>query len=198
MMSLPTFSRPALPGVVRVLAGLGLSLALVAPALAQKVKLATSAGDIIVELEPEKAPKSVANFLQDVKSGFYDGTVFHRVIADFMIQGGGFTDDLSRKPTLAPIALESRNGLSNRRGTVAMARTSVPDSATSQFFINVADNSWLDAANSPDGSGYAVFGRVVAGMDVVDRIRNTPTTTRAGMGDVPVTAVVIKKASLEP
>jgi peptidyl-prolyl cis-trans isomerase A (cyclophilin A) len=197
-MSLPCVSRPALPRAARLLAGLGLALALVAPALAQKVKLATSAGDITIELEAEKAPKSVANFVQYVKSGFFDGTVFHRVIADFMIQGGGFTADLSRKPTLAPIALESRNGLSNRRGTVAMARTSVPDSATSQFFINVADNSRLDAANSPDGHGYAVFGRVVAGMDVVDRIRNTPTTTRAGMDDVPVTAVIIKKASLEP
>jgi peptidyl-prolyl cis-trans isomerase A (cyclophilin A) len=191
-------TRRAAPAVVRPLAAACLAAALIGPAMAQKVRLATSAGDITIELEAEKAPKSVANFVQYVKSGFYDGTVFHRVIDGFMIQGGGFTEDLSRKPTLAPIPLESRNGLSNRRGTVAMARTSDPNSATAQFFINVADNSRLDAANSPDGNGYAVFGRVVAGMDVVDRIRTTPTTTRAGMGDVPVTAVVIKKASLEP
>ena len=145
-------------------------LTLALPCLAQKVRLATSAGDIVVELEAEKAPKTVANFVQYVRAGHYDGTVFHRVIETFMIQGGGYKADLSEKPVRAPIALESRTGLSNLRGTLAMARTNSPDSATSQFFVNVADNPFLDQPNSRDGNGYAVFGKVVDGMDVVDAI----------------------------
>ncbi len=139
-------------------------------ALAQKVKLATSAGDIVVELDASKAPKSVANFVEYVKAGHYNGTVFHRVIDSFMIQGGGMAADLREKPTRAPIPLEAGNGLSNLRGTLAMARTGAPDSATSQFFINVVDNPRLDTA----GGGYAVFGKVVDGMDVVDKIRLVP------------------------
>lgn len=172
--------------------------ALALPASAQKVLLATSEGDITLELDATKAPKTVANFLQYVKSGHYDGTVFHRVINDFMIQGGGFTADMAQKPTLSPIPLESRNGLSNRVGTIAMARTSVPDSATAQFFINVKDNTFLDAAQSRDGQGYAVFGRVVAGMDIVNRIKAVPTTTRGPHQNVPATPILIRKATLEP
>jgi peptidyl-prolyl cis-trans isomerase A (cyclophilin A) len=162
-------------------------------ALAQKVRLATSAGDIVVELDPAKSPKSVANFLEYVKAGHYDGTIFHRVIENFMIQGGGMSADMKEKPTRASIPLESRNGLTNQRGTIAMARTSDPNSATSQFFINVKDNDFLNQAQSRDGNGYAVFGKVVQGMDVVDKIRTTPT----GPGDVPVQPVVIKKATVE-
>jgi peptidyl-prolyl cis-trans isomerase A (cyclophilin A) len=169
-----------------------------APAvLAQKVKLATTMGDIVIQLDAEKAPKSVANFVQYVKDRHYDGLIFHRVISTFMIQGGGFDADMKQKATRASIALESRNGLSNLRGTVAMARTMVPDSATSQFFINVVDNQRLDAANSPDGNGYAVFGKVVSGMDVVDKIRAVPVGDRAGHQNVPQQPVVIKKATLE-
>ena len=176
-----------------LLAAVTLALALCAPAWAQKVRLATSAGDIVVELDREKAPKSVDNFVQYVKAGHYDGTVFHRVIDGFMIQGGGLKSDMSEKPTRAPIALEARNGLSNLRGTLAMARTQVLDSATAQFFINVVDNVRLDTA----GGGYAVFGKVVDGMDVVDRIKGMPTTTKGMHQNVPVADVVIKKATLE-
>lgn len=177
---------------------LGLAPALTALAAGpQKVRLATSLGDIVVELDAEKAPKSVANFLQYVKSGHYNGTVFHRVIEGFMIQGGGFTPDLQQKPTRAPIALESRNGLKNARGTLAMARTMDPNSATSQFFINVVDNPFLDAENARDGNGYAVFGRVVEGMDVVDRIKAVPVGDKAGQQNVPLQPVILKKASLE-
>jgi len=172
--------------------------ALASPAaLAQKVKLATSMGDVVIQLDAEKAPKTVANFVQYVKDGHYDGLVFHRVIATFMIQGGGFDPDMKEKPTRAPIPLESRNGLSNQRGTIAMARTSVPDSATSQFFINVVDNPRLDAANSPDGNGYAVFGKVVSGMEVVDKIRDVPVGNRGMHQNVPQQPVVIRKATLE-
>ena len=160
---------------------------------AQKVKFATSMGDIVVELDAAKAPKTVANFVTYVKAGHYDGTVFHRVIPTFMIQGGGMTADLKQKPTRAPIPLESKNGLNNVRGSVAMARTNDPNSATAQFFISVKDNAFLDAANSPDGNGYAVFGKVVSGMDVVDKIRAVPT----GPGDVPQQPVTIKTATLE-
>ena len=166
-------------------------------ALAQKVKLATSMGDIVVQLEPDKAPKTVANFVQYVKAGHYDGLIFHRVISTFMIQGGGYDPGMNEKPTRPSIALESRNGLSNQRGTIAMARTNVPDSATAQFFINVADNQRLDAANAPDGNGYAVFGKVVGGMDVVDKIRAVPVGDKAGHQNVPMQPVVIKKATLE-
>jgi peptidyl-prolyl cis-trans isomerase A (cyclophilin A) len=169
------------------------SIAFAAPALAQKVKLDTSAGTIVIELDAAKAPKTVDNFLQYVKAGHYNGTVFHRVINNFMIQGGGMTADLKEKPTRSPIPLESRNGLVNARGTVAMARTGDPNSATSQFFINVKDNDFLNQAQSRDGNGYAVFGKVVEGMDVVDKIRAVPT----GPGDVPLTPVVIKTATVE-
>ena len=167
------------------------------PALAQKVLLDTSMGQIVISLDAAKAPKSVANFLEYVKSGHYDGTIFHRVIPDFMIQGGGFDASMNQKPTRAPIPLESKNGLSNVRGSVAMARTSVPDSATAQFFINIKDNAFLDAAKASDGAGYAVFGKVVSGMDVVDKIWAQPTTTKGPHQNVPVTPVVIRKASVE-
>ncbi len=163
------------------------------PAAAQKVRLATSQGDVVIELAPDKAPKSVENFLQYVKAGHYDGTIFHRVISSFMIQGGGFTPDMAQKPTRAPVALEANNGLSNVRGSVAMARTQVLNSATSQFFINVVDNPMLDQA----GGGYAVFGKVVDGMDVVDKIRAVPVGNKGGHQNVPLTEVVIKKATVE-
>jgi peptidyl-prolyl cis-trans isomerase A (cyclophilin A) len=164
---------------------------------AQTVKLATSAGDIVIELDAKSAPKTVDNFVSYVKAGHYDGTVFHRVIAGFMIQGGGMTPDLKEKPTRAAIPLESKNGLSNQRGTVAMARTGDPNSATAQFFINVKNNDRLDAANSPDGNGYAVFGKVVSGMDVVDKIRAVPTGSKGPYDDVPLTPITINKATLE-
>ena len=173
------------------------TVALCAPALAQKVRLATSLGDIVVELDQAKAPKTVDNFLQYVNAGHYDGTVFHRVIDNFMIQGGGMKADMSEMPTRAPIPLESRNGLTNLRGTLAMARTMDPNSATAQFFINLKDNAFLDQANSRDGNGYAVFGKVVAGMDVVDKIKAVPTGSKGPHQNVPLEPVTIKKASLE-
>jgi peptidyl-prolyl cis-trans isomerase A (cyclophilin A) len=162
---------------------------------AQKVKLATSAGDIVVELDAAKAPKTVANFVEYVKAGHYDGTVFHRVIDNFMIQGGGMTTDMKEKATRAPIPLEAKNGLTNTRGTLAMARTAVPDSATAQFFINLKDNDFLNAA--PGKDGYAVFGKVVAGMDVVDKIRTVPTGTKGMHQNVPTMPVTITKATVE-
>ena len=159
------------------------------------VVLETSLGNITLELDADKAPLTVANFLSYVDSGHYDGTIFHRVIDGFMIQGGGFTSAMAQKPTAAPIKNEAANGLSNRRGTIAMARTSVVDSATSQFFINVVDNPFLDfRAPTPAAFGYCVFGRVTDGMDVVDRIRKVPTGFAAGMQDVPVQPVVILSA----
>jgi len=188
--------------MIRPLAAAGFVALVSASAAAQdkttapRVLLATSAGDIVLQLDPEKAPKSVANFLEYVKSGHYDGTVFHRVMDGFMIQGGGFTPDMAQKPTRAPIPLESRNGLKNERGTVAMARTSVPDSATSQFFINVVDNSSRLDYPKPDGNGYAVFGKVVAGMDVVDRIRTVETGNVGGHQNVPVKPVLIRSATI--
>lgn len=163
-------------------------------ALAQKVRIGTNLGNIVVELDAAKAPKSVDNFLQYVKSGHYKGTIFHRVIDGFMIQGGGFTADLAQKPTRPPIPLESKNGLNNLTGTIAMARTSVPDSATSQFFINLKDNAFLDAANSRDGHGYAVFGKVTEGMDVVEKIRALPTEAKGMQQNLPVQTVTITEA----
>ncbi len=163
------------------------------PAWAQKVRLATSAGDIVVELEAEKTPATTANFLQYVRAGHYDGTIFHRVIENFMIQGGGYRADLGEKPTRAPIKLEADKGLSNVRGSIAMARTNDPNSATSQFFINVADNPRLDS----HGGGYAVFGRVVEGMDVVDQIRAQPVRAQGMHQHLPVTTVTIRKATVE-
>jgi len=175
--------------------GLAAALAFSAPAWsADKVRLSTSMGDIVVELDAQKAPKSVANFEQYVKSGFYDGTIFHRVIDNFMIQGGGMTPDMKEKRTLSPIPLESHNGLKNVRGTLAMARTDVPDSATSQFFINVGNNAFLDP--KPGNPGYTVFGRVVSGMDVVNAIKGVQTG-RVGMhSDVPLAPVVINSAQI--
>jgi len=166
-------------------------------AQAQKVKLSTSAGDVVIELDAAKAPKTVANFLEYVKAGHYTGTVFHRVIPNFMVQGGGMTADMQEKPTREPIPLESRNGLDNVRGTVAMARRGDPNSATAQFFINVRDNGFLNAAQSQDGNGYAVFGKVVAGMDVVDKIRVVPTGNKGPHQNVPLEPVTIKQATVE-
>ncbi len=162
---------------------------------APRVKLATPAGDIVVEVDAAKAPKTVENFLQYIKDKHYDGTVFHRVIDGFMIQGGGFTPEMQQKPTRAPIPLEAANGLKNDRYTIAMARTGNPNSATSQFFINVKNNESLNAPN-PDGHGYAVFGKVVAGTDVVDKIRAVQTGNKGGMQNVPVEPIIIKSATL--
>lgn len=162
---------------------------------APRVKLTTSAGDIVIELAPDKAPKTGDNFLQYVKDKHYDGTVFHRVIDGFMIQGGGFTADLKQKPTRAPIPLEAKNGLKNTKYTVAMARTSDPNSATSQFFINVVDNTRLDASDA-NGSGYAVFGKVVSGTEVVDKIRAARTGNKGGMQDVPLETITILSATV--
>ena len=184
------------------------ALALLAPLLAPtdasaqgkadptpRVILVTSLGDITLELDAERAPKSVANFLAYVKSGHYEGTVFHRVIESFMIQGGGFTPDMKQKSTRPPIPIESQNGLKNVRGAVAMARTNDPNSATSQFFINTVDNAFLDYPGR-DGHGYTVFGKVVAGMDVVDKIRAVPTTASGPHQNVPAQPVLIKSARL--
>ena len=161
------------------------------------VKLTTNFGDITLELNAEKAPITVTNFLQYVESGYYDGVIFHRVIDGFMIQGGGFDVNMKQKATKAEIKNEADNGLSNDKYTVAMARTSIPDSASSQFFINVGDNDFLNhTAPTSSGWGYCVFGKVVEGMDVVDKIRAVKTTSKAGHRDVPTEAVVIEKASL--
>jgi cyclophilin family peptidyl-prolyl cis-trans isomerase len=155
------------------------------------VRMTTSMGDIVLELNKEKAPLSVDNFMKYAESGHYNGTIFHRVIPTFMIQGGGFDKDMKQKPTNPPIKNEWKNGLKNVRGSIACARTQVADSATSQFFINVQDNTFLD--DPRDGAAYAVFGRVVSGMDTVDKIKMTPTTVKNGMGDVPATTVTIDK-----
>jgi len=162
------------------------------------VDLETSKGTIVVELYSDKAPKSVENFLEYVRSGFYDGTIFHRVIESFMIQGGGYTKDLERKETRAPIPNEANNGLKNVTGTIAMARTSDPNSATSQFFINVKDNGFLDfKSETPGGWGYAVFGKVIDGMDVVTAIEHTPTSDQGGaFANLPKDPVVIESAKL--
>jgi len=159
-----------------------------------KVQLKTSMGDIVVELNDAKAPKSAANFLQYVRDKHYDGTVFHRVIDGFMIQGGGFTPDLQQKPTKPPIALEANNGLKNDKYTIAMARTNNPDSATAQFFINVKDNAMLNA--NGEGNGYAVFGKVVSGTDVVDKIKAVTTGNKGPHQNVPVTPVTITSATV--
>ncbi len=159
------------------------------------VVMETSLGTIKVELDAVKAPKSTANFLRYVDEGFYDGTIFHRVIADFMIQGGGFAPDMKQKQAHEPIANEAANGLANVRGTLAMARTSVVDSATSQFFINVKDNAFLNHTGKSAGAfGYAVFAKVIEGMDVVDKIKSVATRSAGGHDDVPVQPVVIKSA----
>lgn len=171
------------------------SQALIAAAANPLVELKTSAGPIVLELYPEKAPKTVANFLEYVKSGFYDGLIFHRVIDGFMIQGGGFTPDMVQKPMRPPIPLEATNGLKNDTYTIAMARTGNPNSATSQFFINVKDNAMLNAPN-PDGHGYAVFGKVVEGTAVVDKIKAVATGNKGPHQNVPNTPVTITSATV--
>ena len=163
------------------------------------VILKTTLGDITIKLFPDKAPITVANFLAYVDSGHYNGTIFHRVIDGFMIQGGGFNRYMLQKPTQAPIKNEAANGLQNKRGTIAMARTSVVDSATSQFFINVVDNAFLDYKSpDPRGFGYCVFGEVVSGMDVVDQIKAVRTGVKNGMSDVPLQTVEILSAERAP
>lgn len=163
--------------------------------MSTRVRLATSSGDIVIELEDEKAPATVENFLAYVDSGFYDGTVFHRVIDGFMIQGGGFEAGMKQKPTRDPISNEADNGLKNDAYTVAMARTADVDSATAQFFINVAKNDFLNfSARTPQGFGYCVFGKVVEGRDVVDQIKGVATGSKGFHGDVPLEDVVIKSA----
>ncbi len=165
---------------------------------APRVVLETSKGTIVLALFPDKAPATVENFLAYVDAGFYDGTVFHRVIPDFMIQGGGFTAELDKKPTREPIQNEADNGLANDRGTVAMARTPDPHSATAQFFINTADNAFLNhTGKDARGWGYAVFGTVVEGLEVVDAISGVATTRKGAMADVPVEPVVILSARRE-
>ena len=162
---------------------------------AQVVKLQTTEGDIRIQLDAEKAPKTVANFLQYVKAGHYNGVIFHRVIGDFMIQTGGYTADLKQRPTRPPIPLEAGNGLMNIRGSIAMARTNAPNSATSQFFINTVDNDFLNfKSESPSGWGYAVFGKVVGGQDVVDKIEKVKTSRSGFHDDVPVDPVIIERA----
>ncbi|MBL7050843.1 peptidyl-prolyl cis-trans isomerase [Candidatus Woesearchaeota archaeon] len=159
------------------------------------VILETNKGNIEIELSQDKAPITVENFINYVNKGHYDGTIFHRVINDFMIQGGGFTPDGQQKSTDAPIKLESNNGLTNNLGTIAMARTGIPDSATSQFFINIKDNDFLNYA--PGNPGYAVFGKVVSGMEIVNQIKSVKTTTKNGMGDWPVEDIIIEKAYIQ-
>jgi len=161
------------------------------------IRLTTTMGNIDIELDFDKAPQSAANFEQYVKDGHFDGTIFHRVIDNFMIQGGGMLPDMSQKETRASIKNEAGNGLKNVKGSVAMARTNDPHSASSQFFINVADNAFLDHSSpTPQGWGYAVFGKVVDGMDVVERMKAVATTSRAGHQDVPVDDILIEKAEV--
>jgi peptidyl-prolyl cis-trans isomerase B (cyclophilin B) len=162
------------------------------------VTMETSKGVITLELDKEKAPESVENFIAYAKSGHYDGTIFHRVIPQFMVQGGGFDTDMNQKATNPPIKIEADNGLKNTRGTVAMARTNDPNSATSQFFINLKDNDFLNHTSpTPQGWGYAVFGKVTDGMDVVESIETVATANKSGHQDVPVTEVIIEKVTVQ-
>lgn len=178
-----------MPRFIAFVAALFLSVnAFAAP---PRVEMKTAQGTVVIELYPDKAPKTVENFLQYVKDGFFDGTVFHRVIDGFMIQGGGFTADMKEKSARAPIPNEAKNGLKNEPGTLAMARTSDPHSAAAQFFINLKNNAFLDYPGR-DGWGYAVFGKVVEGMDVVERIGKVPTGSRGFHQDVPKTPVTIE------
>lgn len=161
------------------------------------IQLATNFGALVLELFPDKAPKSVDNFLTYVREGFYEDTLIHRVISNFVIQGGGFGPEMTQKPTHRPIMNEAKNGLRNERGTIALARTSDPHSATSQFFINLADNDFLNYTSStPDGWGYCVFGRVADGMHVVESMSGVPTGSRYGFKDVPLTEIVIEKMEI--
>lgn len=186
----------------RILLALTITVALAAPSYAAEqakppvVLLETNLGTIKIALNPQAAPVSVKNFLNYVNSGFYSGTIFHRVIPGFVIQGGGFTPELQLKAPNPPIKNEADNGLKNDRGTIAMARTGNPNSATSQFFINLVDNNGLNRP-SPDGYGYAVFGKVVEGMEVVDKIATVSTSFQKGLENVPVTPVVIKSATVQ-
>ncbi|HOP17168.1 MAG: peptidyl-prolyl cis-trans isomerase [Chromatiaceae bacterium] len=159
------------------------------------ITLKTGMGDIVIELDHAKAPKTCENFEQYVRDGHYDGTIFHRVIGNFMIQGGGFLPDMMQKATRDPIENEAKNGLSNVTGSIAMARTAAPHSASAQFFINVKDNAFLDYPGQ-DGWGYCVFGKVTSGMDVINKIRTVDTTNKAGHSDVPVEPIVIESASI--
>ena len=161
------------------------------------VKMDTNQGTIMLELDADNAPNTVANFLTYAEEGFFDGTIFHRVISNFMIQGGGFTEDMNQKTTHDPIKNEANNGLKNDNGTIAMARTGDPHSATAQFFINVKDNDFLNfSSETPQGWGYAVFGKVTDGMDVVEKIKGTATTTKGPYQDVPVEAIIIEKVTI--
>jgi cyclophilin family peptidyl-prolyl cis-trans isomerase len=179
------------------LAALAFCLSFAAAAANPQVELRTSMGAIVLELDSEKAPKTVENFLQYVKDGHYNGTIFHRVIPGFMVQGGGFGPDMREKPTRGTIRNEAGNGLRNTTGTVAMARTPDPHSASAQFFINVSDNAFLDfRAATHDGYGYAVFGKVVKGMDVVNKITKVQTATKPPHADVPVKPIVIERAQV--
>jgi len=178
-------------------AGLTLAVAAHTAQAAPSVEMQTSMGAIVIELDSEKAPITVKNFLQYAKDGFYNGTIFHRVIDGFMIQGGGFTKEMGEKPTGAQIPNEAKNGLKNMRGTIAMARRAEPHSATAQFFINHKDNSPLDYP-SQDGWGYAVFGKVTQGLDVVDKIAKVKTGNRGMFQDVPVEPVVIQSVKVTP
>ncbi len=189
----------------RLLLGIGLTAVLVAGGCPTgelvvegppRVRITTSRGKFLIELAEDLAPATVQNFVRYVDEGFYDGTLFHRVIPNFVVQGGGFLPGLEQKPTHAPIASEAGNGLRNLRGTVAMARTDDPNSATSQFYVNLSDNTALDP--SPTSAGYTVFGRVIEGMDVIDQIAAVPTETRNEMSDVPVEDVLIVTARSEP
>jgi peptidyl-prolyl cis-trans isomerase A (cyclophilin A) len=189
------FKRLLVAAALALVCG-GAAFAGEAPAKNPVVLMETSMGNIKLELFQKEAPISVKNFLEYVKNGFYSGTIFHRVINGFMIQGGGFTTEFRQKPTGPAIKNEAANGLKNDRGTIAMARTGAPDSATAQFFINVVNNDGLNRP-SPDGHGYAVFGKVIEGMDVVDKIKETKTGFSKGFRDVPETQVVIKAVTLQ-
>ena len=185
------------PRLLAALLGLVLGVASAHATDMPKVTLTTTHGDITLELEAELAPETSANFIRYVEDGFYDGTIFHRVIRGFMIQGGGLGPGMTRKETRGPIRNEADNTLANRTGTIAMARTSDPHSATAQFFINTHDNHFLDfKAETREGWGYCVFGRVVEGMEVIRRIEESPTGTRSGHRDVPIEDIVIERAAV--
>ncbi len=189
----------ALPSFKYYLLALAFSVITMNAQAATRVEFQTTQGNFTVEVYADKAPKTVANFLQYVKDGFYDNTIFHRVISRFMIQGGGFERDLTEKPTRAPIPNEASNGLLNETGTIAMARTADPDSATAQFFINVNDNQFLNFVSpDPEQIGYCVFGKVVSGMEVVQKISIIPTTSIGRNSDVPVKPITVKSAKVLP